>query len=389
MSWLDVVGSFIIGGIAIATPAATMFTASKPAEVNNTPVVLPTAKAEELPSIPLTPTESQRIKIKVSVTRPEDLKIRQGDQLTKGQVIADRDLDRSRLLSAKRELERNLKLISGQDILSPPEPKPVPKIAKLPLANFGEEQAAIAAARLRLSQAQREYDAQVANLNAEPAGESAAAERARVEVEKVQSKLQTQEVKIEQVKDLQNLPASVLYHEQEVFKQMQTELAQAESDLRMARGKLTDTANSRKEKLAQLQIELEQARANVILSEARLDAAKSRRHQMEYEHSITIARRTEEENQSKQIHARQIQEVGEQRRNKDFQLAQLRARIQDVDNQLSAIAVVKSPVNGVVRRVKNLGQVDNALSYELTVVSSGNSSSFIKPAGGNLEGTDE
>lgn len=336
-----------------------------------------------VPSIPIAQQlPSKRFKVKITVSDIKDLKVREGDSVSIGEILADRTTERTRLEGNKRDLISSLKQLESQKIIEPPKPLKVPEVSRLPDISYAEELAAINSAKLRLDQAQQEYAKQVATLNSEPAGEAAEVEKAKVKLAEQANLIDIQETKIEQIKSLQNLPASVSEHEARVLDNMRSQLAQLESELRLMQGKLQDSAAARREKLAQLQVEVEQARAGVNLNESKLDTAKQRRQYLEYEHSINLARRLEEQNQSSQIYATQLQRVAEAQSQKEFQIAQMRTKINDVDTQLNELSVIKSPVSGVVRRVKNLGQTDRSISFELSIIqqSASSSSEFIKPA---------
>ena len=56
-------------------------------------------------------------------------------------------------------------------------------------------------------------------------------------------------------------------------------------------------------------------------------------------------------------------------RDKQFQTAQVQARLDDVENVIASLAQVKAPYSGTVRRVKWLGQSpDGTLSAEITLM---------------------
>ena len=44
-----------------------------------------------------TVSQPKRLKITLSINDPNDLKVREGDRVTKGQILSDRDLERKRL----------------------------------------------------------------------------------------------------------------------------------------------------------------------------------------------------------------------------------------------------------------------------------------------------
>lgn len=56
-------------------------------------------------------TSPRRLTIKVSVAEPSDLKVKEGDRIKTGQLIADRSRERSRITSQKQQLTISLHLL--------------------------------------------------------------------------------------------------------------------------------------------------------------------------------------------------------------------------------------------------------------------------------------
>jgi len=362
MNLVESIASFFIAGAAVATPVYI---------ANNQPIKPPTVNSVQsapLP-IPTTAPASERIKIKVSVSALEDLKVRQGDQISKGQIIADRTNERERLIAARRQIQSTIKQIESSVIPKPPAPKKVPAVGQLPAALYIEEEAQIAAAELRLRQAERELNYWRSTLNSEPMGEAAAVEKARIARDEAAKKVFDQDTKIVLVRELKNLPPATLEHEEKQLEKFKAELDQAESELRVQAGKLGDSSNAKKDRLQQLEIAWEQSKANVILAKSKYVASQKARQDLEYRDSLDRIRRVEEENQSVQFHARQIQDYEQSLQYRSFQVAQLRDKLQAIDNQLTQLSNVRSPINGRIRRIKNLGQNNNIIDLELTIIS--------------------
>ncbi|KAB0243759.1 hypothetical protein EZJ55_00810 [Microcystis aeruginosa EAWAG127a] len=113
--------------------------------------------------INLTPSKSatpKRLKINLSIANPSDLKVREGDKVTRGQVIADRDGERSRL---NRERTETLLSIAKIEQTPVPQLRISPPIREIPLASFAIEEAAIQQAELKFSQSQRNYQSALSN----------------------------------------------------------------------------------------------------------------------------------------------------------------------------------------------------------------------------------
>ena len=115
------------------------------------------------------------------------------------------------------------------------------------------------------------------------------------------------------------------------------------------------------------QLKLEELNQAFSTADANLTAAKEARKVQEYEHSLTIARRSEESNQQALYAANQQQEYEAQLRDKEFQLAELQERISNVEKSLVDLTVVTAPYTGTIRRIKWLGQTNNLLQVEVTL----------------------
>lgn len=361
MNIVESIASFFLAGTAIAAPVIIAGNSPKAPTVNSV--------QQPLTAIPTTAPTSERIKIKISVSALEDLKVRQGDQISKGQILADRTRERERLIEARRQIQATIKQTESSVIPKPPAPKKVPAVGALPPPLYIEEEANIAAAELRLRQAERELNYWRSTLNSEPMGEAAAVEKARIARDEAAKKVFDQDTKLVLVKELKNLPSSVVEHEEKQLESLKAELDQAESELRVQAGKLGDSSNAKKDRLQQLEIAWEQAKANVILAKSKYAKAQKDRQDLEYKDSLDRIRRVEEENQSNQYYARQLQDYEQSLQYRSFQVAQLRDKLQAIDNQLAQLSNVRSPINGVIRRIKNLGQNDNIISLELTIIS--------------------
>ncbi|PSN19594.1 hypothetical protein C7271_06545 [filamentous cyanobacterium CCP5] len=84
-----------------------------------------------------------------------------------------------------------------------------------------------------------------------------------------------------------------------------------------------------------------------------------------------MAQRAEEENQQRLSYGEQLQQAEQRSRDREFQIAQLEANVQNLDTQLSELSTVTSPYAGTIRRIKWLGQSDNRLQVEITLAVGG------------------
>jgi chromosome segregation ATPase len=174
--------------------------------------------------------------------------------------------------------------------------------------------------------------------------------------------------KIDAVTAMKDLPPDVLLHEQEVLKQKEFDLAEANVELQQAQAKLETASSEQADKLRRLTEAVEKANSERQLAISKLQTAHDKRVYQEYEYSVTQARHAEERNQALQNYQRQLLEAEQHERDRSFQLAQIQAKIAESDNQLASLSVVKSPYPGTVQRIQFNGQNDKNLSVEVILV---------------------
>lgn len=331
------------------------------------------AIAQNNPS-PIIEEENQpkRLKIDVTVTDPEDIKVREGQVIRKGEVISDKTRQRKQLEYQLNSSKKALANIQQSIILEPIEPQPVPPQQNLPPANFVEEETAVQSAELEYQQAQRTLA--IALENDPLIAVRGKIQRQQSKVEASKRELGNQVEKTGIISNLPNLPPEVKNHEQEKINSKQSELTQHQAELDLAVSELNQLKENRKLELQSLQDKVSTARAKMQLAQARLQKAKSDRSLLEYDHSITVTRRIEEANQAQIAYNRQMQEYQQQVRDKEFKITQLNDSIGNIEERLKQIAVVTSPYSGTIRKIKYEKQTDNSIAVTITLtVGSGES----------------
>lgn len=308
------------------------------------------------------------LKIQVSLSEPDDLKVTQGQQIREGQVLADRTKQRQRLVVQRREVVESLKRIEQRKILPPAQLRPVPEIASLPEANYAQEEAAIAAAKLRLEEAKAAYRMHQISLKQQPAGPASAVARQEIELQKRQRTTELQSRQLDAVAALDELPPEVREHEQERLRQLSDETDQARAELELRKSELNEAVNQQNERLRQLDVAIQTAQSELELAQGRLQAARAEQKQKKYEHELAQVRWVQDSNAAQATTQRQQQEYEQQLRDRDFQIAQLQRQISDIDNNLNQLSAVRSPVNGTVRRIRWEGQRDQNLAVSVTIV---------------------
>ena len=250
-------------------------------------------------------TTPRRLNITVNVTEPDDLKVEQGERIEKGSIIADRERERTRLAAQQKQLQLSLDRLKTASITPPAAPQPVPTVMALPPVGYLEHEAAV--------------------------------EKTKSAIASVGSELELKQEEISYLSGVKNIDPIILEHERAKLKQLKQEHTAAVREYQLAMGKMQSAKDSRK--------------------------------YQEYQASINSARRVEEMNQARLNYQRQLAEYEQRLTDREFQITQLQEKLNDVENAIETLAVIKSPYNGTVRRVKWLGQSANGtLTAEVTLM---------------------
>lgn len=98
----------------------------------------------QLITAPPVSTQPRVLTFTLTLSAPDDLKVRQGDSVAAGDVLADRTRERSGLQAQLQQTQISLQRIQAQQVLEPPEALPVPPVPSLPSVFYGTQEAAIA-----------------------------------------------------------------------------------------------------------------------------------------------------------------------------------------------------------------------------------------------------
>ena len=304
-------------------------------------VRLAVAQEAASPSSPVPPkplakrSEPRNIKISLTLSSRQDLKVKQGDKVIEGQVLSDRTSERSRLLARKKQLELSLEKLNLP--LPPITPsKPIPALSKLPPVSYQEEEANIKLKHQELGKAEKAYANQEEKIKQ-------IRELARAG-EKVQQRVQGEKFSFTSSTSSapEASPASqhpplelIIEHEQAVLKNLQAAKQEAQIQLELAQSKLTTAKENRA--YSEYQRQLEETRRALAIEQQQLELERQR--------------------------ANRAQQLTE----REYSLAQIAAQIQEIDAQISQLGTVKAPYEGTIKKVKWTGQSNHALSVELTL----------------------
>lgn len=247
---------------------------------------MPPASSPTTPTITGDGNQARRFRIKLTLTAPDDLKVRESDVIVVGQIIADRVKDRSRLQFQKDSLIREVTRLRKLAVM------PVPPVRDLPDTDYMEEAADVEQIRQKAFEKTKQREQQQRKLD-------------------VLANM-----------DQTELPESVIPHEQLQLEQRQREENAVQAEVQLTLGKLSK--------------------------------AKELRQDKEYEHSLEMSKR------AIAIKESELKTQG--------QIADLEARLSQVEISLSQLSAVRSPYNGKIQKIKFVGQSDQNLSVELTLL---------------------
>jgi biotin carboxyl carrier protein len=304
-------------------------------------------------------TTPNRLKINLTLGDPTELKVREGDTVNRGQVLSDKEAERSRLERDKRERLLAIANVEGQLV---PLLQPAPALRELPPISYTVEETAIQLAEIKLAQAQRNL---ATAIEADPfISAKAKVERSLADVEAAHRAFELQQRKLDAVNGLRGLPPEMLTHETEKLRQARTTLEGKEAEYKFFQAEYFQVEADRRKELTDLQSKVAIARGELEQAQSRLRAAKENRELAEYNHRITISRRAEEENQV-------AINVANQKLDREFKLAQLREQLSAVEEKLNGIVQVKSPYSGTIKRIKFDRQTDGKLAVTLYLDTTG------------------
>jgi biotin carboxyl carrier protein len=282
-----------------------------------------------LAPLPLTPEtrknslEPSSIKIELTLSNPQDLKVKPGDKVSAGQTLSNRASERNHLQAKKKQLQLSIEKLNLP--LTPiPQPRPIPEINSLPPVSYAEEEAAIKLKQQKLTEANRAIALQQKKIDSLTQLDSSSEVPPLIRgVRGDQKQGSTSNLKL------------ILEHEQANLKNLET----AKTD-------------------AQIQLEVQ---------ESQLITAKENRAYIEYQRQLEQTRRAIAISQQHQA----IQQTESERQvllaEKEYSIAQIETQIQEIDYQIEQLSTVKAPYEGTIKKVKWTGQSDHTLTALITL----------------------
>jgi hypothetical protein len=291
-------------------------------------VTAPLAPLPEIPERRKNQLEPRNIKIELTLSNPQDLKVKPGEHITAGQVLSDRADERNRLQVKKKQLQLSLEKLNLP--LTPiAQPKPIPEIAELPPVSYAEAEAAIKLHKQKLKEAEQAIALQqkkidsLTQLQASPSHWGTGGGEMASRGTEGNLKGSTPNLKL------------ILSHEQAVLKNLEAARQQAQIQLELAQSQLTTAKENRA--YAEYQRQLEQTRRAIALQQQQQAI-----QQTESERSRLLAER-------------------------EYSKAQIETQIQALDSQIHQLSTVTAPYEGTIKKIKWTGQSDHNLTVELTL----------------------
>lgn len=250
-------------------------------------------------------TSPRRLTVTVKVAEPTDLKIAEGQSIKQGEIISDRISEKTRLTSQQRQLQLSVDRLQSASITPPASPAPVPSVMALPPVSYLEHTSAV--------------------------------EKTKSAISSIESELNLKKQEIDYLSQVKNLDPIILEHERTKLGELKQKHTAAVRDYQLAMGKLQSAKDSRK--------------------------------YQEYQASVTEAQRIEQMNLARLNYQQQLAQYEQRLTDKEFQVTQIQAKLNDINNAIANLSVVKAPYSGIVRRISWLGQSpDGSLTAEITVM---------------------
>jgi hypothetical protein len=317
---------------------------------------------------PIKTQQTKRLKIEIDVTSPGDLLVKEGQTVTANQLIADRPVERVALSTQLQEIKLSLERLKLAPKVSQVPPISVKAVDRLPpKISYVEEQAQITAAAAKVRDLERKYIlAQAAAKTTLP--ETEKVRGSKIAVKQVEEKIAKHQQKIDALKTLEDMDEAVKEHEQVKLRELNRQRVETQNKLEQDIATEGTAEATRLSHLADAKFEITDAQRDLELARARLATSLEKRRQLEFDARIKEAQQ-EEQVQRLELERVRMMEVDKLASHaREYQIAQLILKKGQVQKQIETIGVVKTPHQGMIRRVKLVSQHSNVLRYEVVLV---------------------
>ena len=295
--------------------------------------------------------EDKPLRLTVTVNDPSSLRVHEGTTVKPGDILADNFRERSRLTVQKQTIFLQIAKLKDQQPIAPVPLRQLPPLKPLPDVDYVTEIAAISQAKLHLRQAKLILATRTPWLNLP---------KDSVYKQTV-SKVEQQKEMLNSMQELKMQP-EIIQHETAVLKQVQDESHKAHVDLLEANAQQS-------QELQQLKINVELAESELEQKQAALEDAKYHRHLQEFQASVDARTHAQQEQQISLEHSRQMALYEQQRRDKNYQLAELNIQQHQIEDKLADLPIVRSPKSGYIKHIKPWVGKDGEYTTTLTISS--------------------
>ncbi|PSB46621.1 hypothetical protein [Chamaesiphon polymorphus] len=311
---------------------------------------------------------SKRLKIEIEVTSPGDLLVKEGQTVAANQPIADRQSERSTLSAQLQETKLAIEKLKAAPQVDPLPPAGTKALTTPPPQSaYTEERAQITAAAAKLQDLERKYTlAQTAAQATLP--ETEKVRGSRIAIVQAQEKINRQQQKIDALKTVEESDEAVKDHELTKLRELNRTLIEAQTKLEQDLAAEGIAKASRSSQLADARFEITEAQRGLQLAKSRLVTAAEKHKQSEFDYQTKVAERDDRVQRTELERVKLQQTTQLQQHDRDYQLAQLTLKHNQIQKQLETIGVVRTPHQGTIRRVKLVSQHGHLLRYEVALV---------------------
>jgi hypothetical protein len=324
----------------------------------------PTSRSQPQPSV----QQTKRLKIELDVTNAEDILVKEGQTVAANQLIADRQSERSTLTAQLQETKLSIEKLKAAPQVDPLPPAGTKALtAPPPQSAYTEERAQIAAAAAKLQDLERKYTlAQTAAQATLP--ETERVRGSRIAIVQAQEKINRQQQKIDALKTIEESDEAVKDHERTKLRELNRTLIEAQTKLEQDLAAEGIAKATRSSQLADAQFQITEAQRGLQLARARLTTAAEKHKQSEFDYQTKVAERDDRVQRTELERVKLQQTTQLQQHDRDYQLAQLTLKHNQIQKQLETIGIVRTPHQGTIRRVKLVSQHGHLLRYEVALV---------------------
>lgn len=249
--------------------------------------------------------QPKRLNINVAIDSPEDIKVKEGEEIKKGQIIATRDKTKNQLYSQREQLISSLNKVKALKPLPPTAPLEVPPLSILPPISY------------------LEYEAEI--------------EKKKIDIDFINDEIRVKNEEIDYLSQLKELDEKVINHEKAKLNKLRQKLTIASKEYQLAKGKY--------------------------------ESAKSERKYQEYQANLDKVRRIENINQQRQNYERELALYQQRKSEYEIKVNDLNNQINEIKKTISTSTNSISPYSGTIRRIKFIGQSpDGTINAQLSLM---------------------